>query len=136
MTLHGQQYINYHCKDTLFNIDLFVYVMVLYLVYINWLFTNLFLFHFQTKDRDMHVYALAVAKQWWQKLAALEHVSFITLFVLINSAQCYLLVSYYSVAFFRWVKETTKTTTFVYSLFFYNMILYWLRNLAICISFL
>ena len=40
-----------------FTIAVCVYIMVLYLFYIKWLFTNLFSFHFQTKDRDTHVYA-------------------------------------------------------------------------------
>ena len=54
---HSQQYINYHCKNNLlYCCSLCFYVIVLYLFYIKWFFINLFSFHIQTKDSDMHVY--------------------------------------------------------------------------------
>ena len=40
-----------------FTVVLCVHVTVLYLFYIKQWFTNLFLFHFQTKDSDTHAYA-------------------------------------------------------------------------------
>ena len=39
-----------------FTIILCIYIIVLYFYCTKWLFTNLFLFHFQTKDCDMHAY--------------------------------------------------------------------------------
>ena len=40
-----------------FTVILCIYIIVIYFYCTKWLFTNLFLFHFQTKDCDMHAYA-------------------------------------------------------------------------------
>ena len=51
---HNSQYINYYCKK---KILLFcVYLIVVYIFCIKLSFSNLPLFHFQTKDSDTHMY--------------------------------------------------------------------------------
>ena len=53
---HSQQYIITLIRIIYFIVVLCVYVTVLYLFYIKRLFKNVFSFHFQTKDSDMHTY--------------------------------------------------------------------------------
>ena len=70
---------------TYFTFILCVYIIALYLFYIKrWLFTNLFSFHFQAKDNDIHAYAYSWSPiQWWQKPAkqpTFGPISFVTCF--------------------------------------------------------
>ena len=68
LDLHRLLYTNYQItrahstsitivRITYFTVVISIYLIVLYLFCINQPFSNLFLFHFQTKDSDTHAYA-------------------------------------------------------------------------------
>ena len=112
---HSQQFINYAVRIIYFAVVLYVFVVLLYLIYLKQLFTNLFSFHLQTKDSDLHVYA----HSWFPNVG--------------NPIHWYNIFHWQ--VLFRQVRATNKTTILL-THFFYNTILYWLANLAICLTFL
>ena len=68
------------------SLQVYVYVIVLYLFYIKRLFTILFSFHLQTKDSDTN--PLMVTNWWWQKSTkqpTFKSISFIVHYKLVNN---------------------------------------------------
>ena len=85
--------------------------IILYLFYIKLLFTNLFLFSFQTKDSNTHAYAHSCDHHTMvteTKKTTFEAVSFIMCFY--TGKETYPATQFFCwQVSFRWMKETYKT---------------------------
>jgi len=98
------------------------------------LFTNLFLFHFHTKDSDTDAYACLWSSHDGDRNQLNSQI--LSLFYLLHILYLLIDITFlYCQIFSRLVKEANKTTN-LRACFFYNTSLYWITNLLITITFL